>query len=561
MLSIISSEKSIAFDLICDGLSEIFPTEVIDSPRQDSKVILTNKIEFSEDPRSIFFTDTHYENYNSDWFCPSLFLANQMKCKVQYPFIKINKSSNKKTGIISSKENLSISKIAESLVYVHYPDDNNYVDWLSLASYFGTTVVTTNDERFKEFINPQTILVYNLDSNKSWETCIKMALKNAERNVMAIENNGRKWSNLDQLVRKIKLKQEKKELEKTLFRQIDKVITPSDLLQQRRTMALKLRTIPDISSETQERSFSFARKEYVIPNHSEMQTPEWFNSGHKNPKVSIIVPLFRSISEIKDQISNWDLVDDTNYEIIYVSDSCPQNSQIQVFNSWEQARNNYQISYIDKAYSFPDKIGRIIILSNNSGYATACNVGANYARGEILVFLNADTTPTQNWLKNIVKNIDKAGIIGNIQLKSDGTIDSAGSEWMEDSRSFDHIGRNVYKRKRLSKPFLFSNMPDDLRIFSPREMVTGCCFAIKKALFEEVGKFDIGYRFGYWEDSDLNMKVREAGYPIYIDPDSVIYHKCSHSQAGNHPYMADNANLFYDKWLRTGKMEKLLNEI
>ena len=98
---------------------------------------------------------------------------------------------------------------------------------------------------------------------------------------------------------------------------------------------------------------------------------------------------------------------------------------------------------------------------------------------------------------DLMKNNHSIGITGNLQLKQDGSIDSAGSQWMWDSKSFDHIGRNVFGGQRLHRVMHMTDAPDDLFEVTEREMVTGSCFMIRKSLFEEVGGFDIGYRIAY----------------------------------------------------------------
>jgi GT2 family glycosyltransferase len=290
----------------------------------------------------------------------------------------------------------------------------------------------------------------------------------------------------------------------------------------------------------------FERKPYVEPKCTEMSTPSWFRKD-ENVDVSIIIPMFKSKTEIAEMIESWDLKDDgLTKEIIYVSDACPQKSEEEVISVWSKRES---------------KVGRIYLLNSNSGYSTACNFGSIKARGEYLIFLNADVKVTPNWIRpmyNLMISQDDIGIIGNLQLKEDGSIDSAGSQWMWDNKTFEHIGRNVYDGKRLTKRMTISNAPKELLQVAEREMVTGCCFMIPRKLFEKVGRFDVRYRIGYWEDSDLNMKVKEAGYKIYFQPDSVIYHKSGHSRAGMHPFIMDNVRLFYDRWVNNNKIDEFV---
>ncbi len=54
-------------------------------------------------------------------------------------------------------------------------------------------------------------------------------------------------------------------------------------------------------------------------------------------------------------------------------------------------------------------------------------------------------------------------------------------------------------------------------------MVSGACFAIGAAAFEEIGGFDERY-FMYFEDADLCRRATAAGWPIRYLPDVVVDH-------------------------------------
>jgi GT2 family glycosyltransferase len=292
------------------------------------------------------------------------------------------------------------------------------------------------------------------------------------------------------------------------------------------------------------------QEQLPLPKERHYKMPEWFES--KGPiDISIIVPLYKSHEVIQEQIESWDLVDDgLKKEIIYVNDLCPFNSYKSVINSWEVRRNELK-----------QPVGKIILNTSNGGYAAACNVGASYATGKYLIFLNADCVVTPNWIKplyDLAESDKTIGIIGNMQFKKSGYIDSAGSQWSWQDKTFRHIARNIYNGIRISKPLKPNKLPKNLSLPLQREMVTGCCFIIRADLFETT-KFDTSFRIGYWEDSDLNMKVQELGYKVYFEPRSIIYHKGGHSQASGHRYMSDNRNLFYKRWVNNGRFENFIN--
>lgn len=282
---------------------------------------------------------------------------------------------------------------------------------------------------------------------------------------------------------------------------------------------------------------------YVAPRSVELDTPNWFRKNDEQVDVSVIIPLFRSTEVVRKLIDSWDF-GGPSAEVIFVSDACPNQSHSVIVPTFAE-RTAHQV-------------GRVYAHSHQSGFAAACNTGAANSRGTTLVFLNADTEVTPGWLEPLIKPLEdrSVGIVGNLQLKMDGSIDSAGSEWTTRTRSFEHIGRNIYKGNRLHKPMRPEAAPEDVLADGERQMVTGCCVALRKDFYISIGGFDEKYRIGYWEDSDLCMRVLETGKKVYFTSKSVIKHKGSHSGSSGHPFMKDNARLFYSRWIDNGKFEK-----
>lgn len=284
-----------------------------------------------------------------------------------------------------------------------------------------------------------------------------------------------------------------------------------------------------------------------------LKVPEWFNSTSSDIDVSIIVPCFKSNEVIQGQIASWDLDDDgLKKEIIYVDDACPLHTYKAIMDSWQK-----------RTQQLHKPVGKLILNNKNVGFGQACNIGASHAKGKYLVFLNADTTVTKNWIKPLYDLMEKdnsIGILGNLHLRKDGNIDSCGSEWDWKSRSFLHIGRSIYNRKYIPQPFNLQNAPSDIMKAREVDMVTGACFMISNKLFNQIEGFDPEYRVGYWEDADLCMKVKSQGLKIYWTPESTIYHKVGHTHSGGHAWIHANSGYFYRKWVETKIIDGFLNE-
>lgn len=61
---------------------------------------------------------------------------------------------------------------------------------------------------------------------------------------------------------------------------------------------------------------------------------------------------------------------------------------------------------------------------------------------------------------------------------------------------------------------------------------TGAAILTPRALFEQLGGFDEAYGRGYWDDVDYSERVKQAGYEIFYQPESVMIHATGTSMGG-----------------------------
>jgi len=189
-----------------------------------------------------------------------------------------------------------------------------------------------------------------------------------------------------------------------------------------------------------------------------------------------------------------------------------------------------------------------IVLDGNTGFAHACNVGVQYTDSKYVCFLNADVRVADGWLDgmlSVLEEDENIAIVGNRQIDDKGKIHSCGSVWSWKDLSFRHVLRD--------------QVPDVQRewvMFREVDMITASCLLMRRDVFRKLGGFDEKYLLGYWEDSDLCMKARNAGYRIVFTPNSHIVHFCGHSKLGKHRFYERNKRLFLSRWVSNGLVDK-----
>ncbi len=139
-----------------------------------------------------------------------------------------------------------------------------------------------------------------------------------------------------------------------------------------------------------------------------------------------------------------------------------------------------------------------VIHGKHQGAGAARNLGAKQAKGNVLVFVDADMTFDHHFLKMLVKPI--------ISGKSKGTFskDEYVSNWEKPFARAYNLNEGWENKKRHPKKY-----PDTQKVFR----------AILKSEFEKVGGFTAG---GYNDDWSLSEKL---GYEANLAEKAIFYHK------------------------------------
>ena len=170
-------------------------------------------------------------------------------------------------------------------------------------------------------------------------------------------------------------------------------------------------------------------------------------------------------------------------------------------------------------------------------FAAMNNLGASHATGAVLVFMNDDVEPLDSdWLSAMLAHACRreVGAVGPKMVYPTGAVQHAGLV-IGIMEGAGHLHRYTF-----GSPY-WNWLPFTRNVCA----VTGACLAMRKSVFEELGGFDVSFPVNY-NDVDLCLRAREAGYEVIVEPAAVLRHyECQSRQAGVH---LEERYLFEQRW-------------
>lgn len=205
------------------------------------------------------------------------------------------------------------------------------------------------------------------------------------------------------------------------------------------------------------------------------------------PRFSIVIPTYNTNVVLEECIKALcdQTADKTFFEVIIVNDG----GRTEASRDIRSAEGR-----IDLRYYYQD----------HKGPAAARNLGIEKANGEVILLLDDDSLPTNNWMEATIRAWEKypdyAGIGGYV-LK-----DPADNIFCRVNTDFFNWYLNQYTSK------------------------DGCSFLVtcnagyRKSILDKIGRFDDSFKRASGEDRDLNIKILRAGGKLRLDENILVYH-------------------------------------
>jgi GT2 family glycosyltransferase len=222
----------------------------------------------------------------------------------------------------------------------------------------------------------------------------------------------------------------------------------------------------------------------------------------RNFAISVIIPNYNGQDLLKKNLPK-----------VFAAVSSYKDGKVEVIVSDDKSTDN-SVRILDNLRKkmitlHPKTDFKVVQNEKNKGFSSSINHGVKNAGGDILILLNTDVFPKDNFLDSILEHFS------NPDIFAVGCMDESveGEETILRGR-----GMGSWKRGFLVHCRGEVNKTNTL-------WVGGGSGAFRKSIWEKLGGMDNLYNPFYWEDIDLSYRALKSGYKIIFEPKSVAVHE------------------------------------
>jgi cellulose synthase/poly-beta-1,6-N-acetylglucosamine synthase-like glycosyltransferase len=199
-------------------------------------------------------------------------------------------------------------------------------------------------------------------------------------------------------------------------------------------------------------------------------------------RISVVIPAYNAAATIENCLIALmqQTVPRTEYEVIVVDDGSTDQTG-------EVARRH----------------GALVLKQPNSGPAVARNKGIAAARGDIVLFTDADCAPAPDWVEQMVAPLSDQHIVGvkGVYRTRQGSL-AARFIQLEYQDRYDHTATSAYV-----------------------DFIDTYAAGYRRQVLVESGGFDTSFPLASTEDQELSFRLAEAGHKMVFNPRAIVYHR------------------------------------
>ena len=171
----------------------------------------------------------------------------------------------------------------------------------------------------------------------------------------------------------------------------------------------------------------------------------------------------------------------------------------------------------------------------NLGFGGGANIGIKESTGKYVLLLNTDTVILDNTIKNMFDFMEEeenkdVAVIGVVLIDENGNALQSYGEFLPFKVGINEFIFKAFLPKKLNRAILKNEKVEEFKTglfqnkrFVEVDYIIGADMFIRKDVIDEVGVFDERF-FMYFEEADLQLRMKKRGYKIGLIKDGTIIH-------------------------------------
>ncbi len=239
-------------------------------------------------------------------------------------------------------------------------------------------------------------------------------------------------------------------------------------------------------------------------------------------KVSIIVPIYNAVDDVKVCIERLIKYTDNKVDIILINDASPDKKVNVILEEAKDVKNI-----------------RIFHNEKNLGFTKTVNRGIKLAKDNDVILLNSDARVTPRWIEGMRYALSLDEKIATVTPMSD----RAGAF------SAPKIGNeNALPRGLEEEKYAVLFRRNALGLYPTVPTGNGFCMYIRRSCIDEIGILDANaFPRGYGEENDFCMRARKHGWKNIIDDKTYIFHDRQKSFEGEKDHLIKEGRAVVDE--------------
>lgn len=226
------------------------------------------------------------------------------------------------------------------------------------------------------------------------------------------------------------------------------------------------------------------------------------------PLISIIIPNYEHIDDLRKCLNSvFEKTTYSNFEVLIVENNSTSQEIFDYYEKIQQEKHNVRVVF------WPYKFN----------YSAINNFGFKYCKGDYILLLNNDIEViTPDWIQEMLMYAQRkdVGATGVKLLYPDNTIQHAGV-----GMGINTLTGNYFRGFSRGDAGYMGRLLYAQNLY----VVTAACMMVRRDVWEEMGGLDESFAVAF-NDVDLCMHIRKAGYLVVWTPFAELYHYESKSR-------------------------------